>query len=90
MVSFNTDVIVDSTSTPFWRFEITSVNDVILPWTIPDFPVVTINFKEVTFKQRDKNAAGLINSVETIVAKKYTCKKHCTITLQANNKYTVL
>jgi hypothetical protein len=61
-----------------------------LPWTIPDFPVVTINFKKVTFKQGDKNNTGLANGPETFAPTKYTCTKHCTIKLHDEEEYTVL
>ena len=61
-----------------------------MPWTIPDFPVVTINFKKVTFKQGDKNNTGLVNGAETFAPTKYTCTKHCTIKLHDEEEYTVL
>ena len=79
---------VDTTVAPL-EIEILSINDAILPWTIPFFPVVTINFNQVTFKQGDKDIAGLVNSAEIIAPRKYTCTKHCTITLQ-DKEYIVL
>ena len=44
---------VEATIT-LWEIEIITI-DAILPWTIPDFPVVT-NFEEVIFRKEDKNA----------------------------------
>ena len=60
---------VEATVTP-WEIEIITINDAILPWTIPDFPVVTINLKEVIFRKEDKSATGLVNSAEIITPKK--------------------
>lgn len=83
------EVAVDTANAP-WDIEILSIDGATLPWTIPDFPVVTINFKKVTFKQGDKNATGLVNGAETIAPTKYTCTKHCTIKLHDKEEYTVL
>ena len=80
---------VEATVTP-WEIEIITINDAILPWNIPDFPVVTKNLKEVIFIKEDKSATGVVNSAEIITPKKYTCTKHCTITLQDKKEYTVL
>ena len=42
------------------------------------------------FRKEDKSATGLVNSAEIITPKKYTCTKHCTITLQDKKEYIVL
>jgi hypothetical protein len=71
--------------------EITAVEDGIMSWTIPDFPVITLNFKKVTFHNGDTEAKGLVNSSETITAfTKYQCTKHCIIKLPDEQLYTVL
>jgi hypothetical protein len=89
MVLSYIEVTVDTTIAPL-EIEILSIKKVILPWTIPCFPVVTINFNEVTFKQGDKDITGLVNSAEIIGRRKYTCTKYCTITLQNKEEYIVL
>ena len=67
------------------------MEDDVLPWTIPNFPVVTLNFKKVTFSHENTSTKGLVNSSETIsVFTKYQCTKHCTIKLPDEQLYTVL
>ena len=74
-----------------WDIEITAIEDDILPWTIPNFPVLTLNFKKVTFHNGDTGETGLVNSSETItVFTNYQCTKHCIIKLSDEPLYTVL
>ena len=66
------------------------MEDGILHWTIANFPILTLNFKKVTFHYGDTEEKGLVNSSETItVFTKYQCTKHCTIKLPDEQLYTV-
>lgn len=81
-----------------WIIDITSIENTNIPWTIPDFPVVTITFKKVQYcTESQQNEIGLVNYTDSILPGKYMCTKHCTIKLTpatdnaiVSRSYTVL
>ena len=50
-------------------------------WTIPDFPVITLDFRKVRFEHDNKEQFGLINKDDSIEKGRYVCTNHCSITI---------
>jgi hypothetical protein len=50
-------------------------------WTIPDFPVITLDFRKVRFEHDNKEQFGLINKDDSIEKGRYVCTNHCSITV---------
>ena len=63
-----------------WSTEIKSVESGSFAWTIPDFPVITLEFRRVKFQHDNKELFGFINKGDTIDTR-YICTNHCSITV---------
>lgn len=59
---------------------ITSIADSWLSWTIPTFPVMSIEFKQINVVLDSRNADALIRRSTDISPGKFKCTSHCKIT----------
>ena len=68
---------------------ITGVDTITFPWKIPDFPVVTVQFRKVKYTHNGQELVGLVNKNETVIPGDVICTKHCTIEIDQTT-YMVL
>ena len=60
---------------------ITSIADTWFSWTIPKFPVMSIEFRKADVVLDSANKFGLIKRAANILPGKFKCTSHCNITI---------
>lgn len=68
---------------------ITAISNSWFPWTIPGFPLITLEFVKLTVNMNGKEMDALVKRGTTVALGNFRCTKHCYITIE-NISFIVL
>lgn len=66
-----------------------SVDEAWFSWTVPSFPVLSINLRKIKFRYNSEDYSGVVSKDANVMPGQYTCTSHCKINID-NEEYTVL